>query len=83
MVITAMLRNLKEEASFLTLRQWHLFTKNIWELAISDAVMVATNILSLPLHKVFKDSQGWLRWNTGGMLVQSLFQAVWLVQWVR
>ena len=82
MVITTMLRNLKETGSPLSFRQWGLFTANIWELAFSDLAMVSSTALSLPLHRLFKNSRGWLRWNAGGMWVQSLYQSVWLVFWV-
>lgn len=82
MVFTTMLRNLRETGIPLSLRQWDLFTANVWELALSDLIMVASTAISLPLHKMYKDTNGWLAWNKGGMAVQSLFQAVWLAQWV-
>lgn len=83
MVITAALRNLKETGYLLSFKQRRLFTKNIWELAICDLAMVGSTALSLPLHRIFKSSRGWLKWNRGGMAVQSVFQAVWLVHWVK
>lgn len=83
MVITAALRNLKETGYLLSFKQRRLFTKNIWELAVVDLAMVGSTALSLPMHKVFKNSKGLLKWSRGGMAAQSLFQAVWLVQWVR
>lgn len=82
MVITAMLRNLKENGNLLIIHQWHLFTENIWELAISDALMVGSTALALPLHLVFASSKGLLRWNKLGIVVQSLFQAAWLGYWI-
>ncbi|KAK4997969.1 Sterol O-acyltransferase 2 (Sterol-ester synthase 2) [Elasticomyces elasticus] len=82
MVITAMLRNLKETGYPLSIRQWGLFTENIWELAVSDGAMVASTAISLPLHRLYMYSRGWLRWNKGGMAVQSIFQALWLAYWV-
>ncbi|KAL1591266.1 hypothetical protein WHR41_00209 [Cladosporium halotolerans] len=81
MVITAMLRNLKETGSLLNIRQWPLFTENIYELAASDALMAASTGLALPLHFLFKSSKGWLRWSRGGMIVQSLFQFGWIIFW--
>lgn len=83
MVITTMLRNLKETGSPLSLRQWSLFTKNIWELGISDLLMVSSTAFSLPLHRLYKDSRGFLKWSHGGMAVQSILQAIWLAFWVR
>ncbi|KAF1350971.1 sterol O-acyltransferase 1 [Delphinella strobiligena] len=82
MVITTMLRNLRETGYPLSLRQWGKLKANIWELAISDAFMVASTVLTLPLHKLYKNSTGWLAWSRGGILVQSIFQAVWLLHWV-
>jgi len=81
MALTAALRNFKETGSVLNIRQWPLFTENIYELAVSDALMSATTALSLPLHFVFKKSKGWLRWSRGGMAVQSVYQSVWLLFW--
>ena len=82
MVITSMLRNLKETGALLNFKQWPLFTKNIWELAASDLLMCASTGLDLPLHFLYKNSRGWLRWKKGGMAVQSIIQAVWLYFWV-
>ncbi|KAL9063700.1 MAG: hypothetical protein Q9157_008124 [Trypethelium eluteriae] len=82
MCITAMLRNMKETGYPLTIRQWSLFTENIWEMGLSDALMVASTAISLPLHKMYMGSAGALRWRRGGIVIQSLFQAVWLSFWV-
>lgn len=80
MAITAMLRNLKETGKIINIRQWPLFTENIYELAASDAVMAATVALSLPLHLLYRKSKV-LAWSRGGMVVQSLYQAGWLIFW--
>ncbi|KAK5122250.1 hypothetical protein LTR85_004160 [Meristemomyces frigidus] len=82
MVITAMLRNLNETGSILSFKQWPLFTQNIWELAASDLLMCASTGVSLPLHLLYKNSRGWLKWRKGGIVVQSVFQAVWLWLWI-
>ncbi|KAI5246792.1 sterol O-acyltransferase [Aureobasidium subglaciale] len=82
MVLTTMLRNLKETGRPLSMRQWGLFTKNIREMAVIDLIMVASTGISLPLNKLFKDSNGSLQWRRQGMNVQILFQAVWLLLWV-
>lgn len=81
MVLTSVLRNYKETGYLLTFRQWGLFTQDIWELAVSDLAMIASTGLSLPLHLLYKNSKGWLKWKNGGMAVQSAFQAVWLAVW--
>ncbi|KAF2183167.1 hypothetical protein K469DRAFT_711120 [Zopfia rhizophila CBS 207.26] len=82
MVITTMLRNLKETGYPLSIRQWNLFTEKVWELGLSDGAMVGSTALSLPLHKIFMSSNGALRWNKLGMAIQSIYQAVWLSFWV-
>lgn len=81
MVITAMLRNLRENGSLLVIHQWHLFTENIWELAISDLLMSGSTALSLPLHLVYSNSNGLLRWKNMGIWIQSIFQSAWLAYW--
>ncbi|KAH9832394.1 putative sterol O-acyltransferase 2 [Teratosphaeria destructans] len=82
MVITAMLRNLRETGYLLQFRQWPLFTANLWELAVVDMAMCGSTILDLPLHLLYKSSRGWLRWDKGGVIVQSLFQLGWLALWI-
>jgi sterol O-acyltransferase len=82
MVLTAALRNLKETGYPLSMRQWTLFTKNIYEMAVIDLVMVASTALSLPLNLMYKNSKGLLQWRRQGMTVQLLFQAFWLLLWV-
>lgn len=82
MVISTMLRNLKETGYPLSIRQWGLFTENVWELGLSDGTMVASAALSLPLHKLYSSSNIIFRWSRLGMAIQSIFQAVWLAFWV-
>ena len=82
MVITSMLRNLRETGKIMEIRQWPLFVENIWELAASDVLMVASTAINLPLHWLYKRSKGWLRWNRGGMIVQSLVQIAWGWIWI-
>ena len=81
MVLTTMLRNLKETGYPLSIRQWNLFTENVYEMALSDGAMVGTAGFSLPLHKMYMSSRGMLRWSKLGMAIQSIFQAGWLVFW--
>ena len=82
MVITTMLRNLKEHGYPLFIRQWDLFTEKVFELLICDGLMVATTAWSLALHKVYTSVDGYLRWGRLGMVIQSVFQAIWLLFWV-
>ncbi|OCL12459.1 MBOAT-domain-containing protein [Glonium stellatum] len=83
MVISTMLRNLKETGYPLSIKQWGLFTENVWELGLSDGAMVASTALSLPLHKLYMKSNGIFRWSSLGMAIQSIFQAAWLAFWVN
>ncbi len=82
MVITTMLRKWRETGSVMGFRQWPLFIENIWELAASDLLMCASTGVDLPLHILFRRSRGWLRWEKGGMFLQSLVQAIWLYVWI-
>lgn len=82
MVITSMLRNLKETGYLLNFKQWPLFTENIWELAASDLAMCASTAIDLPLHLMYKRSRGWLKWSKAGVIVQSVVQALWLWVWI-
>lgn len=83
MVITTMLRNIKDTGNPLRVEVWSLLTANVWQLAISDLAMVISTYTSLPLQKLFRESKGWLRWEKGGMAVQSIFQVAWLVLWIK
>ncbi|KAH8665120.1 sterol o-acyltransferase-like protein [Tricladium varicosporioides] len=85
MAITTMLRNIKDTGYPMRVQIWQLFTVKVWELALADALMVATTAVSLPLHRLFRSSTGTmlgLRWQGGGMALQSLFQTVWFAFWV-
>ncbi|KAF1843009.1 uncharacterized protein K460DRAFT_378257 [Cucurbitaria berberidis CBS 394.84] len=80
MVITTMLRNLTETGYPLQLRQWKLFKEKVWELGIVDGAMVCSTALSLPLQRLFL-SGGALRWSNPGMIIQSIYQVIWLTFW--
>ncbi|KAF2153994.1 MBOAT-domain-containing protein [Myriangium duriaei CBS 260.36] len=81
MVITTMLRNMKDFGQLLSLRQWETLSANIWEMGASDMVMSASTGLVLPLHLLFKNGRGVLQWDVGGMWIQSAFQLAWLSFW--
>ncbi|KAK7999097.1 O-acyltransferase [Apiospora marii] len=82
MAITSMLRNIKDTGSPLRVQIWTLFTVKLWHLAIADFLMVASTAISLPLATFTRKHQGGMRWNEGGMAVQSIYQVVWLSVWV-
>ncbi|KAF2001705.1 MBOAT-domain-containing protein [Amniculicola lignicola CBS 123094] len=81
MVLTSMLRNMKETGYPLAIRQWNLFTEKVWELGLADGAMVGSTALSLPLHRLYMSTSGVFRWNKLGMAVQSIYQATWLAFW--
>jgi sterol O-acyltransferase len=86
MVITTMLRNIKDTGHPMRIKIWQLFQVKVWELAIADGLMVATTVVSLPLHKLFrnnKDTFRWIRWGKGGMATQSIYQTLWFAFWVN
>lgn len=60
---------------------WQLFTVKVWELALADALMVGSTVVTLPFHKLLRDAS-WLSWNNGGILIQSIFQTLWFAFWV-
>lgn len=81
MAITTMLRNIKDTGYPMRVQIWQLFTVKVWELALADALMVGTTAISLPFHQIFR-KVSWLRWNTGGIALQSIFQTLWFAFWV-
>lgn len=82
MAITSMLRNVKDTGYPLRVQIWSLFTVKLWHLAVADFLMVATTAVSLPLHRLSRESEGGMTWKKGGMAVQSVYQAVWLCVWI-
>jgi sterol O-acyltransferase len=83
MVLTTMLRNIKDTGLPLRVRPWALLTANTWQLGLSDLVMVLSTGASLPMQKVFRKSKGILRWSELGWLIQSVYQLAWLSLWVK
>jgi len=81
MVMSTTLRNWKEMGTPFVITQWSLYTENIVELALSDALMASTLMATLPLQKLAATSNGFFRWNKGGMAVQCIYQAVWVLYW--
>ncbi|KAI0847220.1 MBOAT, membrane-bound O-acyltransferase family-domain-containing protein [Daldinia vernicosa] len=82
MGITTMLRNYKDTGYPLRVQIWTLFTVKLSHLAVADFSMVASTAVSFSLHKLFRSSQGPLRWNKGGRAIQSIYQVVWLAFWI-
>lgn len=82
MVMTSVLRNLKETGTFLNFRQWPLFRQDLEELAVSDFLMVGSTAISLPMQWLFMRSRGLLKWSKAGIVMQSVYQAGWMWFWI-
>lgn len=83
MVVTTALRNIKDTGYPLRVRVWSLLGANVRELGLSDLAMVASSMLVLPMHRLFRSGPRWLRWARGGMIIQSVAEAVWLAVWIK
>lgn len=83
MVITTMLRNIKDTGYPLRHQMFDLLTTKTWELGLSDGAMVLSTGVSVPFQMLCRRSKGWLRWENLGMPIQSVFQLGWLVLWVK
>lgn len=81
MVVTTALRNVKETGYPLRVQVYELLSRNVVALAISDGAMVWSTALSLYMHKIFRNSKGFLQWRKGGILIQSTYQILWLLLW--
>lgn len=82
MVITTGLRNIKETGHPLRVEVYALLSRNVVSLALSDAAMVASTAVSLPIQRRVRATTSFLRWRRAGIWIQSLFQASWLVLFV-
>ncbi|PTU17073.1 hypothetical protein P175DRAFT_0505217 [Aspergillus ochraceoroseus IBT 24754] len=83
MVVTTVLRNIKDTGYPLRVRVWSLLTANVWEMGFSDLAMVGSSMLVVPLHFLSRSGISFLRWERGGIILQSLFEAAWLVLWIK
>ncbi|KAK2786597.1 hypothetical protein FQN52_007773 [Onygenales sp. PD_12] len=82
MVMTTVVRNIKDTGYPLRVQVWSLLSANVWQLALGDLAMVTTTALSLPLHRVFRSRWEWFRWSKGGVIIQSCYQFAWFTLWV-
>jgi sterol O-acyltransferase len=83
MVVTTAARNIKETGYPFRVDVYILLSRNVLSLAISDAAMVGSTVLSLPLQKLFRRSTGILQWRRAGVWIQSIYQIIWLAIWVE
>ena len=83
MVITTMLRNIKDTGLPIRVRPWALFTVNAWQLALSDWAMVVSTVMGLPSQRIFRKSNGLLRWVRLGMPIHILYEALWFALWIN
>ncbi|KAI6778507.1 sterol O-acyltransferase-like protein [Emericellopsis cladophorae] len=84
MGITTGLRNMKDTGFPLRFQIWTLFTIKLWHLAVADALMVGSTIVSLGIHWMSRNApaNGVLAWKKGGMALQSIYQVAWFAFWV-
>lgn len=82
MVITSALKNVKETGYPLRTQVYELLTRNVLNLAIADALMVASTAVSLYFQKLFRKGGFW-QWRKTGIWIQSIYQAVWLFIWIE
>jgi hypothetical protein len=87
MLITTVLRNLKENGSIMRTNIFSLFAHGPLELAIADLAMVASTGFVLPLQQMYakrriKMGDKVITWNKEGHWIQHALQAVWLAVWV-
>lgn len=82
MVVTTVLRNIKDTGYPLRVRVWSLLSANVCSLGLSDLAMVVSGGMVLPFQWIFRNSKIF-RWARGGIVVQSLFEAAWLSLWVN
>jgi sterol O-acyltransferase len=52
------------------------------ELGMVDGAMVGSTMVSLPLQQLLLNGKGSLRWSKLGVLIQSMYQVLWLIFWV-
>jgi sterol O-acyltransferase len=83
MVMTTVLRNIKDTGYPFRVQMWKLLSANVIQLGISDFVMVFSTCLNVPLQKLFRSRNRPLQWRNGGIWIQSIFQAIWLAIWVE
>lgn len=83
MVVTTMLRNIKDTGYPLRIRVWSLLSANVWSMGFSDVAMVVSSAVVLPLHHAIRKSGSLMRWGRGGMVVQSIFEAGWAILWIK
>lgn len=83
MVVTTVLRNIKDTGYPLRAQVWTLLTANVWAMGLSDLAMVLSTVLVLPIHRFIRRSAGFFRWSRGGMVGVSLFEAGWLFLWIK
>ena len=83
MVITTMLRNIKDTGYPLRHQMWDLMTIKTWQLGLADMVMVGSTAVIVPFQQFVQKNSGWLRWKNAGMPLHSIFQGLWLILWVK
>ena len=82
MVVTTTARNIKETGYPLRVQVYKLLSRNVLSLALSDAAMVGSTLLSLPIQRFCRRTSGALQWRRAGICIQSIYEVLWLTLWV-
>lgn len=83
LVITTILRNIKETGFPLRVQVYRILSKNVIALGLSDAAMVGSTALSLPLQHLYRSGPTICQWRYGGFWIQSIYQLGWLALWTQ
>lgn len=83
MVITSVLRNIKETGYPLRVQVYRILSRNVIALAVSDAAMVGSTALCLPLQRLYRSGPKIFQWRNGGFWIQSIYQLGWLALWTQ
>ncbi|KAH8692778.1 putative sterol o-acyltransferase [Talaromyces proteolyticus] len=83
MVVTTVLRNIKDTGYPLRVKVWSLLSANVWQLAISDLAMVTSSALALPIQRMTRSGFKFLHWSRGGSWIHIIYQFGWLTLWIK
>lgn len=82
MVVTTMLRNIRDTGLPLRHQMWDIMVVKTWQLGLSDGAMVFSTALAVPFHQMVQCGR-LLAWKRMGMPVFAIFQISWLLLWVK
>lgn len=80
MVLTTVMRNVRDTGTILRTSIFSLFAQAPLELGIADGLMTLSTGFVLPLQQLF--AQGMLSWSGGGYILHHIIQTLWLGAWI-